>query len=480
MLTTIIKKEILENILSFRFPLFLLICISLIPLGIYVNNLDYAKRLRDYDERNRLSNEAVKTAQMGDVMSGTLTLKGFRAPSLLSVFAQGFENALPLFYDFKFDGYKQGETSIGDESILSVMGKLDFVFIIQMVVSLIVLLFASDVISGEKESGTLRGIFSNCVPRDSLILAKAVGGYLTIWIVFVIAFLIGLLVLILASFPLFAGDTPVKVLFIFLGTSLFLITYFTIGVMVSVSSDKTRTSLVVILLTWAFLQLIVPKVSDMIAGVIHPVRTETEVSLEKSLIANSLDDEKAKELGRQYVAIFGQNHPFSGRPEPSPQGDTWETAKREIEQKYGDQKAQRLNEIDDMYHREKKIQQNIGTNLSLISPSAAFSRLMTDICGTGEIEKAKYVEAVKAHQQALDGELFSKVRRTMIAFPNGQVGMTFSAEPIDFKSLPSFSVNHASMSETLKLNWASIVSLLFWLIVPFAVAYVRFLRYDVR
>ncbi len=40
---TIVKKEILENLLSYRFPLFGLIAMVLIPLGMYVGQLDYAQ-----------------------------------------------------------------------------------------------------------------------------------------------------------------------------------------------------------------------------------------------------------------------------------------------------------------------------------------------------------------------------------------------------------------------------------------------------
>jgi ABC-type transport system involved in multi-copper enzyme maturation permease subunit len=480
MLTTIIKKEILENILSFRFPLFTLICIILVPLGIYVNSLDYAKRVRDFNEQVRLSNEAIATSQMGDVISGTLVMKGFRHPSLLSVFAQGFESTLPRFYEFKQDGYKQGETSSGDESILSVQGKLDFLFIIQMVVSLIVLLFASDMIAGEKESGTLRGILSNCIPRDALLFGKITGGYIALWFPFIIAFLIGILVLIVSSFPFFTEDMPTKVLVIFLSASFFLLTYFTIGILVSTNSDKARTSLVIILVVWAFFQLIVPKLSDMIATVVYPVRTETEVSLEKSLITKTINDETAYELGRQYEAIFGKDHRFAGPPEQTPEQQKWETVKKDIEEKAKDQKARQLNDIEEAYRREKRVQQTIATNLSLISPSAAFARLTTDICGTGEMEKTKYAEAVRAYQQSLDAELFGRAKRTMMRFPDGRVAVSFSAEPVDMKSLPSFSVTHASLTETFKENWRSLLSLVFWLIAPFAVAYVRFLKYDVR
>jgi hypothetical protein len=38
MLKAILRKELLENIHSCRFPLFALICVVLIPLGMSVNN----------------------------------------------------------------------------------------------------------------------------------------------------------------------------------------------------------------------------------------------------------------------------------------------------------------------------------------------------------------------------------------------------------------------------------------------------------
>jgi hypothetical protein len=194
MLRTIIKKEILENILSYRFPLFLIICVVLIVSSLYVNYLDYSKRVSDYNEQVRLTSNALAASRMWDVVSGSVPLKGFRAPSALSIFAHGFERSLPEYYEFQSDGFKPGETAIGDESILSIFGRFDFVFTVQMVISLIVLLFASDVISGEKENGTLRSILSNSVPRHSLLLGKLFGGYVAVWMPLVIAVLLGVIV----------------------------------------------------------------------------------------------------------------------------------------------------------------------------------------------------------------------------------------------------------------------------------------------
>ena len=480
MLKTIIKKEVLENVFSYRFPLFALICVVLIPLGIAVNNLAFNKRVKDYSEQVRLANEAASTIQMQDVMAGTVTIKGFRRPSVLSVFTQGFESALPRFYEFSQQGYKQGESSSGDESILSVQGRIDFVFLIQMVISLIGLLFASDVIAGEKEAGTLRAMLSNSLPRDKVLIGKIAGGYLALWVPFGVAFLIGIILLGLGSFPLFGGDIPARILIVFLTASVFMLIYFTMGAMVSASASKARTSLVAILLIWAFLQLIIPKLTDMLAAIVHPVRTETEVSLEKSLLAKSLDTETAKELGRQYDLIFGAGREGTANDPESPESKKWEGVKNEIEQRARERKSQQVGKIEETYEQQKRRYQNLAVNLSLVSPSSAFARLIADVCGTGELERTQYIEAVRAHQKALDNELFSKVKRTSMIHPDGKTSLSFSAMPVDIQNLPKFSITATPLADAMKENWQSLVSLAFWLIAPFAVAYVQFLKYDVR
>lgn len=480
MMKTIVKKEVLETIFSYRFPLFAVICLLLIPLGMIVNQANYAKRVRDFSEQVRLADEAAAALKIQDVIQGTVAIKGFRRPAPLSVFTQGFESTLPRYYEFTQDGFKPGESAGDDESILSVQGKVDFVFLVQMVISLIALLFASDMVSGEKESGTLRATLANRLPRDTLLAGKIGGGYLALWVPFALAFLVGTGVLMLSSLPLAGGDSLARVLIIFLATSLFVLTYFTIGIAVSTSAAKARTSLVAILILWAAFQLIIPKLADMTARLIYPVRTETEVSLQKSLLTRSIDMDAAKELGRQWEAIFGGMSQEARDKEGTPERKKWDGIRTGIEQRAKDRKSAQISAIDETFIQEKRRQRNLAVNLSLISPSAAFARFIADVCGTGELEQAKYLEAVRSHQKALDNELFSKVKRTLMVLPSGQVSVGFQAMPIDAKKLPKFTITPATIAEAFKANVRSLVSLLFWLIAPFAFAYAQFIRYDVR
>jgi ABC-type transport system involved in multi-copper enzyme maturation permease subunit len=480
-LRTIIKKELLENLLTYRFPLFFVICAALVPTSLYVNSLDYAKRLSEHNEQTRLANDALGASRMWEIHMGTIPIKGFRRPAPLSIFATGFESSLPRYYEFLADGYKAGETSVADESILSVSGRFDFVFIIQMVVSLMVLLLASDLVAGEKELGTLRGVLSNSVPRHIILIGKLLGGFFAVWLPFAIAFLIGCIVLSITPFPLSDGQIALRVVVIFLAASLFILSYFTLGLMVSASASRTRTTLVAILLVWIFFQLVIPKVSDMVASVLYPIRTETVVSMQKSLIVKSLDEEKAKLLGKQYETIFGKGAAFTNDLPQGPGLNEWTSSKNNTDREYRDRKAEQLRQVEDGYRREKRAQLSIAGSLSLVSPSAAFTRFLTDLCGTGEIDKEKYQAAVKAHQQTLDAELYSHVNKTTLILPGGGSGSSSSIDKfVDLKTLPEFSMTRASFSEVLAGNAGSLISIAFWLVAPFAVAYVKFLRYDVR
>lgn len=97
---TIVRKEILENLFSYRFPLFAALCLLLIPLGLHVNSLGQAKAVRDYSDQMRLAEEAASSISMQDLMAGNVAIKGFRRPAPLSALFRGLEDALPRYYEF--------------------------------------------------------------------------------------------------------------------------------------------------------------------------------------------------------------------------------------------------------------------------------------------------------------------------------------------------------------------------------------------
>ncbi len=481
MLSAIIIREIFESIYSYRFLFFLIIGATLIPIGMHANRVSYSNRLNDYYDQARMEKQAILSAQSWELMSGNLPIKGFLEPAPLAVFAQGLESSLPQFYTFKPGGYESGRNSPDERSSVAEFGILDFAFIVQLVFSLIALIFGADVISGEKELGTLRSVLSNSVPRDSILLGKLIGGFVAIWFPFALALMLGLLVLGVSPFPLYNEEILTRIPLIFMASSIFLLIYFSLGIMISSSTSRARTSLIAVIVVWTFLQLIIPKVAGMTAALIHPIKAETVLSMEKSVALHTLEDERAREMGIQFQRIFGKDTALAFSSEPSREKNEWASYREETVQRYREKEAARVHSLDEADVMEKETQQRIASAFSFLSPSASFGFLINDLCGTGTTDRKKVSDAVIVYQQSLDRRLFGLFTHTPINFPNGRtMDILTITKFMDAGSLPTFYVQRASLGEIFSNNVVSVFSLAFWSIFPFAIAYKLFLKYDVR
>jgi hypothetical protein len=93
MLRTLIGKEIIETILDLRFVIATLLCVVLIPLGMYVSRKDYERRLAGYQRAYQMYRQSnTKKLKPFDF---SLVMEGYRPPSPLSVFACGIEPFMP-------------------------------------------------------------------------------------------------------------------------------------------------------------------------------------------------------------------------------------------------------------------------------------------------------------------------------------------------------------------------------------------------
>src|SRR4030042_5958348 len=133
MLKTLIRKEIHEALLSFRFLFGTLLCLVLIPLGVFISSREYQQRRIEYQESVRLYTERTQ----GQVYSN-MEAVGFRPPSLLSVLSLGLEPFLPSKVTTPPDGdFRAGkDVEVGNPDSL-LFGKVDLLFNIGFIISLL-------------------------------------------------------------------------------------------------------------------------------------------------------------------------------------------------------------------------------------------------------------------------------------------------------------------------------------------------------
>jgi ABC-type transport system involved in multi-copper enzyme maturation permease subunit len=179
MLRTIIEKEILENILTLRFITAFILCIGLVTISAFVLSNDYAQQLEDYHARVKIHAETANPE----------LINVDRRPSGLGAMFSGMAKESAQTVRLMIDDKPEVIEGIEDNPMFTFFPTVDLTFIIGIVMSLLAILFTYDVIAGEREAGTLALIASNAVKRNTLLLGKWLGGFVSLiipsrWFIF--------------------------------------------------------------------------------------------------------------------------------------------------------------------------------------------------------------------------------------------------------------------------------------------------------
>ncbi len=169
MIRQIIRKEILENFLSLRFMLSLLLVICLFAASGFVFVNSYKQQMGDYWKETNKNLSALNEQSSKLYQLSLYKQQVFRKPKPLSLCAEGFEKSLPNC--FRFDTFAIGLPEIKGQSnfMLPHFSDIDWVFIISLILSFVALVFTYNSICGEKEAGTLRLMLVGSIIFTSLM-----------------------------------------------------------------------------------------------------------------------------------------------------------------------------------------------------------------------------------------------------------------------------------------------------------------------
>ncbi len=271
-----------------------------------------------------------------------------------------------------------------------------------------------------------------------------------------------------------------RILFIFTGSTLFIASMFSIGLMVSTFCHSSRTAIVILLVVWVVLLLVIPKAGELLSQVIRPVPAEYELRVERQRIIEEEQRGMRERAGEIYTNITGQTQLDFGN-----QADWLDDFKpryqalfRETQQR----QSNRLRDVTQTWERQRNLQQSLGNTIALVSPASALSFLVSDAAGTGNIAYQRYREAVTEQYQIVDREIFSKRASNSynISLGNSSWASSFGDSEIDQESIPPFQIQTPRLGEVITHNVWGIGVLTFYLLVPLLIAHVRFLGYDVR
>lgn len=479
---TIFRKELLENIRNQRFLLALGLCVVLIPLGFAVQYTDYAAKdasyrdaVRTFEDGHKLLNDFVQSASM------------FRPPSPLAPISTGVEALLPTSIDTVGFVNESGATlgyvnanGLGDP-FRFLYGPLDLATIAAVVLSILAVLFVFNGVSGEKERRTLAQVFSNAVPRSTLITAKMAAAFALIAAAFLVGLLLGVLTLALQGFEVWASSATLVPFAIATGAVLvYIFVMVNLGLLVSTRARSSLSAMVTLVMVWVALFMLVPKAAVVASKIVRPVKSQPVVDLEKSQVRAQLTKESRGEIDKMRKTMPGikdmtKDAFFKALREKNPLIDEYQKKQDEIMSAYNERIDGEMAKLDTLYGTQRDGQTRLARNLSRLSPVSCFLHGVTEIAGTGLAEVGRLKENRTALASLLVNEISRKIKS--LRFEN----MAMSSDGVDRETpAPRLVYKSGTLGDELAGAWPDMALLFFYGILFFAGAYVSFLRYDLR
>jgi ABC-type transport system involved in multi-copper enzyme maturation permease subunit len=414
MFKILVKKEITDAILDLRFVITALLCMVLIPLGMYVSRRDYERRLDAYQREYQEYRQRYATGP--DIR---VEAQGLRPPSVLSIFGSGLDPFLPDKMTTARSGLwrtiKQPSTD-NPHSLL--FGKADLLFNVVFVLSLAALILTFNSISGEKEAGMLALMIANAIPRSRILLSKVVGSYVALLIPFGISMVISLIVLdVSPNVSILSREVWPAFLVILAVTLVFLLGMVCLGICLSSLTTRPMNSIVLALFVWAVLILGIPKVSPMLAGVLYPVESASVYDLTRRVTAEDID----RELIEERESLRARCYKECGAPEDdmrssSPRTEAGKQANAKFDeqfppvaQRYERRLADELGRIDQDYARRREVQSSVAMDLSRISPICSYTYIVCGVCGTGTAASDEFTANAERYQDQVKQSVYDKV-----------------------------------------------------------------------
>ncbi|MHC4435800.1 MAG: ABC transporter permease subunit [Planctomycetota bacterium] len=472
MIRQIIHKEILENLLSFRFILSLVLIIVLFAVGAFVFAGKYKHQSDDYWEKTNENLEGLNTNSRQLYRLAFYRQSIWRRPKPLALCADGFEKFLPNCFTFDVFSSDLPEIKGRGNFTLSRFSSIDWVFIISVILSFLAMVFTYDSVSGEKEDGTLRQMLANTIPRHQVLLGKYLGVVLTIGIPMFIGLLVCLIIVVASNVAVMSGLDWLKILAIILVSFLYLSIFILLGMFVSSRTAYPANSMVMLLLIWVVFVVLIPSFGKIISEVSGKAPNPTELERRLGEISAEMWGNSARFGERAGNWTGNVNHPMNNPPARG----RLKTA--EVNGK---------NQAREDYHNKMMAQAFIGRNLTCFSPTVIYQRTSEALAGTGinrvvslQRQIKEYQANLKEYVRVMDAEDSLSLHLIFPETSSAQAWRTISHNPVDFDTVPKFRERDLGLGESLRLAVWDIGVLALFNLVFFTAAFVSFLRYDVR
>jgi ABC-type transport system involved in multi-copper enzyme maturation permease subunit len=510
MIWKIAKKEFLLNLMTFKFAVGTILCVVLMAVFVPVLAEDYQQRLQRYNQQVMDNEAKLRQVKAYRVLTPTI----YRHPQVLSIFSEGLEKRLKD--SARIDFGVMPEINAGPAEVnpyLSVFPTFDVLLIFKIVMSALALLVAYDVVSGEKEQGTLGLILSNRICRAYILLGKLLAGALTLAVLTSVAFIVGLLLLLrFPSIDLQASDWA-RIAVMYIASLAFVLAMYNVGLLFSCLTRSSALALVLGLFFWVLAIVVVPNGSVYLARRLQPVETAESRDEQTRSLERQFDQELSEEFkklprggiesdtGGPFDAYGPVGGAFSYYVSMcTPAGAEFWKKRVQMETSLRIKYAQKIWEAERDYVRGLVKQTDLAKNLGRISPMCLYDNTMSALAGTTLSDFQLWAQTARTYRDSLTAYIRGKTDdlhsvsyftqstdEERVEFEKNQESQRRELAnrvrqretPLNLEDLPRFA-HSTGVTEGLHRAAVDLILLFVFNIVFYSLSFVAFQKYDVR
>jgi ABC-type transport system involved in multi-copper enzyme maturation permease subunit len=410
MIWEITKKEFLLNLMTFKFTVGTILCVILVSFFVPVLAKDYQRRLKEYNE-NVTANETELRKVM---VYKNILPTAYRPPNVLSVFSEGVEKRLGT--SVKISNMEVPEITDTSNEInpyMSMFPDMDVSLILRIVFSALALLVAYNVISGEREQGTLKLILSGTISRHQVLLGKFLAGLMILIVPVTIVFILALIILLFFPMIELTSSTWAGIVLMYIASLIFISAIYNLGLFFSTLMKKSSISLVLGLFAWVIFVAVIPSGSIYLASEISPLESkekqETQrvsAMLEANIKARNIFGKFPNFRGPKTNArgAFGQSYTVLCSRSCLHDASKAYPLIKSLESNYGDS----IWRIELSYIRSLLAQSHLARNIARISPISIYENVMSTFAGSDLSSLQDFMDVARAYRNETMEHIRSK------------------------------------------------------------------------
>jgi ABC-2 type transport system permease protein len=351
------------------------------------------------------------------------------SPAPLAPLAIGQSDLFPSYYR---TGIVSRDTFLANDEVVNpghlAAGRFDLAFVIVYIFPLLVLALSYDLISAEREGGTLALVLSQPVRLRTVMAGKLFTR-------------VGLMVALVLSLTLVgaamagvtmstAGDVNSLAAWAAV-TVAYGMFWFALAVVVNVLGRTSSVNAMVLLGAWLLLVVLGPSTLDLIVTAMHPTPSRVELMQATREASNT-----ATARGSQLLAVYLQDHPELMRD--APRGAS-EFGTRSLV--VADEVAKAVGSITKRFDSELDAQQRLIDQWRWISPALVAHVALVDVAGTG-------TQRYRDFQRQADAYI-----ATLRAFYEPRITSGARLTRQDLAMIPSFSFEERTLGPASERAW---------------------------